>query len=111
MVKKIFDTYGYEGASVEDLAHIIEDVVGVELRACEGLYAGETYRYNGGFSDEIVIGNSTEYDQSVYPILVRVSNTYGKNADNISKSKYIKQRMLLIPKMHLISQDIIETVN
>jgi hypothetical protein len=113
MVKRIYDTYGHKTASIAELAHEIEESVGIEMQAHEGLYAGVTYRYRGGFSDEIILKKRHEDDEKnvEFALLIHVANVSGKNADKMSKSKYVREKLLLIPGMYFISQRIDEDPN
>lgn len=110
MVKTIYDTYGHKTASIDELAHEIEESVGIELQAHEGLYAGISYKYKGRFSDEIILKKRHEEDEknAEFILLIHVANVSGKNSDKISRSKYVKEKLLLIPGMYFISQRIDE---
>jgi hypothetical protein len=115
MKKNFYNLFGSR-RSIEDVAALIHQRLDLDFVRHESSYVGEYFKYAGLYSDKITIERNRNDVMNEwktvqfkdYPTLIYVSNTVGKNADKLSKTKYVREQFCRIPDITLLSEKVIE---
>lgn len=100
---------------IEILVDLITKKLDLDFNLHESDYLGEYYLYNGLFADRFTIMNnrlpSGEFlinDNTAQKNILKINFIDGKNKDKESKLNFLKQQLLTILSIELVSEEIKE---
>ena len=101
--------------SIDELESEIGKRLDIKFEPHDSSYLGQYVNYSGLFSDRLTIERNQKnaedwrYEEfKNYPTLILFNNTEGKNADKLSKTKYLKSVLLKIPNVTLLKETVLE---
>ncbi|WP_338846790.1 hypothetical protein V8J88_23900 [Massilia sp. W12] len=115
MKKSYHCKYG-ANITTDEVIKIFQKLFDMEFELHESSYVGMYFKYTGLFADKVTINPKEsaspdcldDKDYEKYSCLIFIDNNSGKNADKLSKTKYLKFHLAKISDIVFLHEKIIE---